>query len=253
MKIRTLIVDNTPSGDELFDIISPVSNFKVLAVLDDINKALKYIDQGDADCVFLREGVGDPRHSGDSSFVANYIREWKKDILTVLYSDDRNYALMAFRMGAADFFTLPPDQDDLTRVMHHLEHQMDLIQHRNQNRSEGILVKTKNGYKMINVSDILFIERVNRQIIMLCEGGSRIQLSGYTMDELERLLKDTSLYRCYQSFIVNLSRINSIESDPGSRNCTLRINGYDGVVYLSRQRYKEVLNVLEQQYAHVKL
>ena len=45
---------------------------------------------------------------------------------------------------------------------------------------------------------------------MVTADGQELALLGYTMGQLEDILGRSGFYRCYQSFIVNLSRVSAV-------------------------------------------
>ncbi|MBO4418763.1 MAG: LytTR family transcriptional regulator DNA-binding domain-containing protein [Oscillospiraceae bacterium] len=258
MKLKTVIVDDRPENvmelREYFEK-SAISygNCEITIVLTGINEALAYISAHEVDVVFIRNAMGDYRYSGDSSYFISYVNEWRPETLTVLYSGDPADAYTALRFGACDYLQMPLNVDDVIRVVHHVVDQNKLLRLRQHSRHQGLLVRTKGGHYLVHVEDILFVERSSRRIQIVCEGGKQIPLVGYTMDQLERLFVGTSLYRCYQSFFVNAERVIFVHSDPEQRNFSLRLRGYDGEIYLSRQRHKELLEVLRQNYASISL
>lgn len=57
---------------------------------------------------------------------------------------------------------------------------------------------------------------------MVTADGQELALLGYTMGQLEDILGRSGFYRCYQSFIVNLSRVSAVHVDSGTKNYALR-------------------------------
>lgn len=60
-------------------------------------------------------------------------------------------------------------------------------------------------------------------------------------------------YRCYQSFLVNLSKVSFIRVDNESKNYALLLEGYAGEILLSRNKYQEVLKLLKNKFAGISL
>ena len=83
--------------------------------------------------------------------------------------------------------------------------------------------------------------------------GKEMILSGYSMNELEQILEGYNFYRCYQSFIVNLSRVSYVRADNEAKNFALIFEGYAGEVMVSRDKYTEVLQLLKNKYAKLTL
>ena len=115
------------------------------------------------------------------------------------------------------------------------------------------MIRTRSGYQLTRLSDILFVERRNRANVIVTEGGAEVVLQGYTMNEIEHLLEGSGFYRCYQSFIVNLSKVAFVRADSASKNYAIQFNGYDGEILLSRNKYGELIGLLKERYARINL
>ena len=103
---------------------------------------------------------------------------------------------------------------------------------------------------VIDVGDGL-IELINPEII--ATEGKQIMLNGYTLDELTQILSANGFYRCYQSYIVNLSKVSCIRVDSVTKNYTLQFDGYAGEILLSRDKYGEIVSLLKDKYARISL
>ena len=106
---------------------------------------------------------------------------------------------------------------------------------------------------MNDFQDILFIERSNRKNRIVTENGEEIVLLGCTMNEIEQMLEGSGFYRCYQSFIVNLSKISFIRADNDAKNYAIQFHGFDGEILLSRDRYGEIVTLLKEKYAKINI
>ncbi|MDD6441878.1 MAG: LytTR family transcriptional regulator DNA-binding domain-containing protein, partial [bacterium] len=60
-------------------------------------------------------------------------------------------------------------------------------------------------------------------------------------------------YRCYQSFIVNLSKVSYVKANNETKSFSLVFDGYAGEVMLSRDKYTEVVQLLKNKYAGITL
>lgn len=129
--------------------------------------------------------------------------------------------------------------------------ELQLIKRECANRS--IMIKTRNGYQFTPLADILFIERSGRKNRMVTADGQELILLGYTMGQLEEMLGRSGFYRCYQSFIVNLSRVSAVHADSGAKNYTIRFKDYEGEILLSREKYTEIMSLLKERYAGINI
>ena len=111
---------------------------------------------------------------------------------------------------------LPFDPLALQAQVNRLRYVFDLQQTKREAANRSLLIKTRIGYQLTPVSDILFVERSNRKNRIVTQSGAEIHPLGYTMNQLEQMLEGCGFYRCYQSFIVNLSKVYSRALRPSS-------------------------------------
>ena len=127
----------------------------------------------------------------------------------------------------------------------------DLQQTKREAANRSLLIKTRSGYQLTPVIDILFVERSNRKNRIVTQSGTEIHPLGYTMNQLEQMLEGCGFYRCYQSFIVNLSKVSFIRADGSSKTYAIQFDGYDGEILLSRDKYPELIALLKEKYANI--
>ena len=170
-----------------------------------------------------------------------------------LYSEEKLEASQVFSCGCDEYFLLPFETHVLQRVVRRLQYLFELLQYKRLSVNRSIMIKTKNGYQLVDIDKIFFIERVDRKNKMVMVDGKEMILSGYSMNELEQILEGYNFYRCYQSFIVNLSKVSYVRADNEAKNFALIFDGYAGEVMVSREKYTEVLQLLKSKYAKLTL
>lgn len=253
MKIKYIIVDR---DDELRFTLSQMlqvyRNFHECEVMSSLMEAVEYLNSEKVDVVFINRAEGDPMRTGDASFMCSYWKKQYPDLQTVLYGEE-SMAYQALFHGAADYVALPFHAEHIQRVVDSIEARMDLLLYKYQAQNRIIMVHSRDGYKLVETNDILFIERMNRKNRMVTASGRELFLVGYTMDELEELLRDCGFYRCYQSFIVNLEKVTAINVDSEKKIYSLDFSGYDGQALISREKYSEVMKLLREKYTKVQL
>lgn len=252
--IKTVLVEADPEfRGEIYSLLDFYRSFEVVGEFDDVNLACDYIMSHEVDAAFIRADIGDPRNSGDGSFLTSYISANRPDTQAVLYDKDESLAFLAFRLGASGFFKTPVDPMDFQSLIRRVTYIYGLQQYKKDARARSLMVKTKAGYHIVRFSDILFIERSARKTNMVCVNGQSIQISNYTMDELDKLLCGSHFYRCYQSFIVNLEKVTGLHIDSGKKSYTLALSGFDGEIILSREKHREVVELLQKYYSDVRI
>lgn len=254
MKMKLVLVEKDETlRTRLEELLIFYNVFDIVKTFDGINEANKYICLNDVDAVFINLRTGNPKFSGDGSFLAYNLSQVKPDVLVVLYSEEKLEAGAVFSCCCDEYFSLPFDNHVLQRVVRRLQYLFDLLQYKRLSVNRSIMIKTKNGYQLVDIDKILFIERVNRKNRMVTVDGKETILSGYSMSELEHILEGYNFYRCYQSFIVNLSKVSYVRADNEAKSFALIFDGYVGEVVLSRDKYAEVIQLLKSKYAKLTL
>lgn len=254
MQIRTVLIEKDPGQlTEIENLLAFYRAFDIVGTFDDIDAAGRFLMEEDVDAVFIRSDVGDPRRTPDGSFLLSYVTRKKPDLLAVLYCDSQDIAFWAMTAGATAAFTTPIDPQMFQRAVERVLYVYDLLQYKRDAKARSIMVKTKDGYRMLRLSEILFIERRERKKYIVCADGCEVTVSNYSMDDLDAMLSTSHFYRCYSSFIINLERVERININNDKKLYSITLDGFDGEIILSREKYKELMAVLKKKYSDLTL
>lgn len=248
--MKILLVDsNKELCNDLRNLLSMRRIFQVAADVDTVDEAIDYIHSHEIDGVFVNTLPADARRTSDGNHLSIVLAQEYPHIQTVIYSGSRENSYYACTSQCAGFLLTPFDPLAFQALTDRLAYIYDLQQAKREAANRSIMIKTKNGYQLTRLSDILFIERSNRKNRIVTTDGREIVLLGYTMNQIEEMLSGSGFYRCYQSFIVNLSKVVFIRADNDTKNYAIQFSGYDGEVLLSRDKYAELVELLKARYA----
>ena len=121
--------------------------------------------------------------------MAYLLAQTHPDVQVVLYADTADWAFQAFRSQCAGYLLLPFDPLALQAQVNRLRYVFDLQQTKREAANRSLLIKTRIGYQLTPVSDILFVERSNRKNRIVTQSGAEIHPLGYTMNQLEQMLE----------------------------------------------------------------
>lgn len=252
--MRALLVDSDSElRGELWNLLSLYRVFRLEAELDTTGAAADYIETHEIDVVFINRQPADSRITSSGDYLGAILSRLQPDVQVVVYSDSEEGAYCAYRCQCAGYLLTPFDPLALQNLVNRLSYIFDLQQTRREISSRSIMIKTKSGYQFTPLQDILFIERRERRNYVVTAGGQEIALLGYTMGQLEEMLSGSGFYRCYQSFIVNLSRVSAVRADSGAKNYAIRFKDYEGEILLSREKYAEIVSLLKERYARINI
>ena len=254
MPMKILMVESNQSlRNELRNLLSMNRFFHLVAEVETTEEAIDYVQSNEVDGVFVNTLPADVRRTSDGNHLSIVLAQSHPHIQTVIYSDSRENAYDACHSQCAGFLLTPFDPLAFQALVSRMTYIYDLQQAKRESVNRSIMIKTKNGYQMTRLSDILFVERSNRKNRIITEDGQEIVLLGYTMNEIEQMLDGSGFYRCYQSFIVNLSKVSFIRADNDAKNYAIQFRGYAGEVLLSRDKYGEIVSLLRDRYAKLNI
>lgn len=254
MKMKLILVESDELlRDELKNLLLFYNLFDIVGEFSGVEDAIQYIRRNPVDVVFCDYQIGDGRTSGDGSYLSVNVKQNYPDIMVVLFGEKEEYAYTALSCSSVEYFVVPVDSLAMQRVVNRLHYLFELQQYKRDSINRSIMIKTKNGYQLTKINDILFVERNNRRNKMVTVDGKEIILSGYTMDEVEKMLQGSHFYRCYQSFIVNLSKVSFIKVNNETKNYSLLFEEYAGEIMLSRDKYAEVVSLLKEKYVRISM
>ena len=254
MEIRTLLVDsNAALLTELKNLLRLYKVFKITGELSTTEEAAEYLLANDADVVFINQQPAPPERTSSGCYLAALLASARPDVQVALYSDDDSAALSAWRCTCSGFLKLPFDPLALQALAARLQYVYELQLTRREAVNRSVMIKTRSGYQLMNLNDILFIERSDRKNRIVTESGREIVLQGYTLGDIESLLAGSGFFRCYQSFIVNLSKVSFIRANSDSKSYAIRFAGYSGEILLSREKYPELVELLRERYVKLSI
>lgn len=205
--IRCLVVDDEPLAlDILEDYISKVPFLTLVKTTTSAIEGLSLVQSDAIDLVFL--DVQMPELTG-IQFLK--IINGKCDvILTTAYSQ---YAMDGYELDVVDYLLKPIAFDRFykaaQKVLQNNNHSPlpeTLSNHSNHN---FIFVKTENKIQKIYLDDILYIEGLKDYISIFTNTERIITLQN--MKKMEESLPSKSFIRVHKSYIIALSKIESIE------------------------------------------
>ena len=254
MEMKAILVDsNAEIKWTLWNFLCVHQIFHLEADMETTEEAAAYIQSHPVDVVFINHQPNHPHTTSAGEYLAALLAQSQPDVQVVVYSTREDDAYWAYRSQCAGFLLIPFDPLSLQMLVKRLTYIYDLQQVKREAMNRSIMIKTHSGYQLTKVQEILFVERSNRRNRIVTESGREIVLLGYTMNELEKMLDGSGFYRCYQSFIVNLSKVSFIRVDNDSKSYAIQFDGYDGEILLSRDKYSEILLLLKERYARINI
>jgi two-component system, LytTR family, response regulator len=221
-KIKAIIIDDELRARNLLNgmLQEFCPDIVVLDLCPDLPNGVKAIHKNQPDIVFL--DIEMPGHSGLELLDFFNPEEISFSIIfTTAYSE---YAIKAFKLSALDYLLKPIEPNDLEEVISRYKkiktvEQSEFIAQINhfKNRdTQQIGIPTLQGFKFINIDNIVFIKADNTYTELTTKDHEKIVISR-TLKNFEDVLSDFSNFqRAHKSYIVNSNFVTDyIKSDGG--------------------------------------
>lgn len=190
--------------------------------------AESFIESYTADCDVVFMDIDLPGMNGMKT--VEKLREKDKDIAVIFVTNFAQYAVSSYNVRAFDFIVKPVSYYIFALKMN------GLFEYLKNFRKVMVMVSSNQGKKVINVSELKYIE-VNKHTITYHTESESITCSG-TLKNIYEKLKDLPFALCNQCYLVNLRFVEGVSGN------TLYLK--DEELQISAPKRKEFLNRLTQ-------
>jgi DNA-binding LytR/AlgR family response regulator len=203
--ITCIAVDDEPRALDVIEIHSAkMPELKLMGLFSDPYKARDFLKNNPVDLVFLdinMPGLNGLQLLDQLSFRPHVI-------FATAYSE---YALDSYDYEAVDYLLKPIEYDRFAKAVHKVKRLIELEKGNGANQNKSLFLK--DGYKQVKVliEDILYIQ---------CDGNylnvftldTRVN-TRMTLSQIIDLLLPDQFIRIHNSFIINIEKIQFIESN----------------------------------------
>ncbi len=229
MAINAIIVDDEEySRKSLFFLIDGYCpSVKIKGIARSVSEARNLLKTDIIDLVFL--DIAMPVEDGFS-----LIPDLQKNITAVIFTTAYNqYAIKAIRASAVDYLLKPIDIQELqdsiekasdwktlsseseTFTINHEPVFTSLQENLNEIRKiKKLNLPHSNGFHVLNISNILYIQADSNYSIFNVEKGEKIVVSKH-LKEYESILDDCGFCRIHKSTMINLAHLQSYSNRNG--------------------------------------
>lgn len=207
MRISCIAVDDEPLAiEKLKAFIGKLPQLQLVATFGRASEAIGFIRNNPVQLIFL-----DIQMDGITGIeMVEQMIEKPQVIFTTAYNE---YALKAFELAVTDYLLKPYTFDRFKLAVNKAIDYISWQEAAAQSNSAPVdYIFVKSGYKLVKVflNDILYIEGM-RDYQCIVTPTEKI-LASHSFQELEKTLP-RGFVRCQKSYMVSLSKIESIEND----------------------------------------
>lgn len=174
--------------------------FKSLDILIDTyqngNELLESFKMHPYDVVFL--DIEMPAVNGIS--LARKLRGFSEDVVLIFLTGHVEYALEGYEVNALRYLTKPVKADKLREVLNYVAER--------EKRRRLLWLKTKEGEERVAVSQILYLEAQNQNIVIHTE--KKKYVVRYNIGDYEQELKEDGFFRIHRGYLIALGKVKSL-------------------------------------------
>lgn len=240
--IRVLLVDDEPLARSVIrEYLEEEKAIEILAECNDGFEALKFLQENEADLVFL--DIQMPRING-----FEMLELIDKPPLVIFTTAFDEYAIKAFEASAIDYLLKPFSRERFQKALEKvrdksLQKQMAVSQEELSNgngylkQSNRIVIRNQGKIIIIPLSDIFYFEASDDYVRIHSRQGKFLKTK--TLSSYEKALAGQSFIRVHRSYLLNVDFIAGIE--PHEKESYLAILTTGDRVPVSKSGYSKIV------------
>ncbi len=208
MKLKCLIIDDEPIARKLIEeFIGDIDYLELVGQAENPARAIKILEEHPVDIIFL--DINMPKINGIS-----FLRSSKNTASIIMTTAYAEYAVEAFELDVLDYLVKPIPFERFLKACNKAkevhETKRQLLQSP-QHADDHFFIKCDNQIEKVLYNELIYAEAMLNYVILYTE--SRKMIVYITLKSLEEQLPVNRFIKVHKSFIVNRSKIKSIEGN----------------------------------------
>lgn len=212
MKINAVIVDDEPLAREgIANYVKEFNFLTLIACCENPLQLMKVLDEQTIDLIFL--DIQMPKMHG-----IDFLKITTHRPMVILITAFPDYAMEGFRLDVMDYLLKPVTFDRFFKSVNKAKDYFQLITKstqaiikREEKDADYFFIKCGSKYEKIQFSEILYVEGLENYVAIYTQKDKYITL--LNLKTLEKNLDSHSFIRVHKSYIVSISKIESIEGN----------------------------------------
>lgn len=205
------IIDDEPLAREgLSNYVREIDFLKLVGICENPIELTSLMHQHKVDLIFL--DIQMPKMNG-----MEFLKITDEVPIVIITTAYPSYALESFQLDVMDYLLKPITFDRFFKAVKKARDyfQLKSTGHSVSNPAHSeepgyFFIKCENKYEKIFAQEILYIEGMQNYVQIVTEKGKYMTL--LTLKDIEHNLENESFLRVHKSYIINISKINSIET-----------------------------------------
>lgn len=215
MEIKAIIIDDEPlARNVLREYAKKLPSLNIIGECEDPICAHQLMQQSAIDLIFL--DINMPKLSG-----IEFLKTLKNPPLVIFTTAYSEYALDGYELNVIDYLKKPFSFERFCKAYFRAEELLQLKESASKTESferikDFIFIKSDKKTIKVDLNEIYYIEGLGDYIKLYTLNKKFV--TNLSMKKIESLLPTESFYRIHKSFIISVSKIESIEGN------TVKIN-----------------------------
>jgi DNA-binding LytR/AlgR family response regulator len=231
-KLSCIITDDEPVARKILkEFIEQVPYLQLAGQFENVRKTDLFLQENKADILLL--DIQMPGITG-----LEYLKNTEVQPLVILTTAFPNYALEGYELNIIDYLLKPIAFDRFSKSMQKAKEFTELREMPADNRhAPWLFVRSEKRIEKVELKDILYIESLGNYV-SICTTGKNI-IAYLTLKGIESQLPANEFIKIHQSYLVNFSRIDSIEGNHvkiGSKSLVVSRNYKDELMQMVEKK-----------------
>jgi len=231
-KLNCIIADDEPVARKVLkEFIEQVPYLQLAGQFENVRKTDHFLQENKADLLLL--DIEMPGITG-----LEYLKNTNVEPLVILTTAYPNYALEGYELNIIDYLLKPIAFDRFSKAVQKAKEYTELREAPPGNHhSPWLFVRSEKRIEKVELKDILYIESLGNYV-NICTAGRNI-IAYLTLKGIESQLPVNEFIKIHQSYLVNFSRIDSIEGNHlkiGNKSLSISRNYKDELMQMVEQK-----------------
>jgi two-component system LytT family response regulator len=239
-----VIIADDDSGMRMIlkKVLKRHEDFKLVGEAKDGEEVIRKVEEIKPDLVFM--DIDMPNLSGIDA--AKLIHDINPKIKIIFATAHEQYMGEAFELYAYDYllkpFKIKRIEQSLNRIVEIKDGLISTEDNIPKKKTlSKLVIKNKNGINFIDLDEIIFIQRENRQTVIYSK--NEIYKTSESLSDIEERLNKSKFLRSHKSYIINITLIKKIELY-GRWTYIVKFKDFDKDALLTNSKYETLENLL---------
>ena len=208
MKLKCIIIDDEPVARKVLqEFVEDINYLELIGQAENPLKAISLLDENDIDIIFL--DINMPKINGIDFLKSS--NTYAAIIMTTAYAE---YAVEAYGLDVLDYLVKPIAFDRFLKACNKAKEVRELkslLQVNADKINDHFFIKCDNQIEKVFYNDLVYAEAMLNYVMLYTPSGKMMVY--ITIKSLEEQLPSDLFIKIHKSFIVNRSKIKSIEGN----------------------------------------